>query len=377
MNAAALVRRTVVIGAALASLQCAAAQPVGDEDKGHEKSHEHPAGALLAFLSGEAHHISGPLPEAQLNEDAPVSADIVLALTSDKFRLFGEYLLSSREHDFERLQVGYEPIADTVFWLGRFHQPASAWNTEHHHGRYLQTAITRPSIELWEDEGGVLPQHLSGLLVESRVPLREVAGLQLELGVGLGPTIEEEGLEPLDVLKANASGRGTSWTGRIAWLPSYLGATQVGLLFASHDMPVADPTIAATLNAGNVQQDMIGGFANVSDEPWRVAAAIYGVRNTLNGPAGSDKESFVAGYVQVERQLQHALTLYGRHENSARADQSIYVAANHQEFEKRRWLAGARWDFLPRQALTVELARGETLRMQQSEYRLQWSAALQ
>ena len=63
-------------------------------------------------------------------------------------RLFGEYLVSSVEHDLERFQIGYELVPDTLIWAGRFHQPASAWNVEHHHGRYLQTSITRPAVEL-------------------------------------------------------------------------------------------------------------------------------------------------------------------------------------------------------------------------------------
>ena len=54
--------------------------------------------------------------------------------------------------------------------FGRFHQPGSAWNNELHHGHYLQTAITRPAIEAWEDEEGLIPQHLVGTLLESRRP---------------------------------------------------------------------------------------------------------------------------------------------------------------------------------------------------------------
>jgi hypothetical protein len=34
--------------------------------------------------------------------------------------------------------------------------------------RYLQTAISRPAIENWEDEEGLIPQHITGAPVESR-----------------------------------------------------------------------------------------------------------------------------------------------------------------------------------------------------------------
>ena len=94
-------------------------------------------------------------------------ADLLISEHRGALRLLAEALVSTRgDHEFERLQVGWTVSDETTLWLGRFHQPASAWNTSHHHGAFLQTAITRPWIERWEDEGGVLPQHLMGALLE-------------------------------------------------------------------------------------------------------------------------------------------------------------------------------------------------------------------
>ncbi len=155
-----------------------------------------------------------------------------MAINRGRFRLFGEYELSNEEHDLERFQVGFEPAADTIIWLGRFHQPASAWNTEHHHGRYLQTAITRPSVELWEDEQGIIPQHISGLYVDSRRPIGANAGLQISGGAGWGVTIDRDGLQPVDLLDPHVADHRLSLTGRIAYLPSYVGTNSFGLLLA-------------------------------------------------------------------------------------------------------------------------------------------------
>jgi hypothetical protein len=345
----------------------------GTDEHAH---HGQPGKELVLFLSSEAHHISSSGSSEALNEDAWFAADIVLALTRDRFRLFGEYLVSPEEHDLERLQLGYEMLPDTVAWIGRFHQPASAWNTEHHHGRYLQTAITRPSIELWEDEDGIIPQHISGPLIDSRHALGETAGLDVSVGAGLGPRIEDGRLEPLDLVDPHEGRRHVSWTARLAYLPDYVGASAFGVVAAHHRIPVIDNSIVRFPAANEVRLDLVGAFAHWFLDPWRLVAAVYDVRVGLRGPALTRDERFVAGYVEADRQLPHALVAFGRVEESARARRSDYLAGNYPDFELHRAILGLRWDFRQRQALTLEVGHGETMRARQNEVRAQWSAAL-
>jgi hypothetical protein len=374
MNVASIYRPLTasVVACWSAVAGCALAQPTSE----HASNHEQQGKELVLFLSGEAHHVSSSTSTAALNEDAWLSADIVLALTRDRFRLFGEYLLTSEEHDLERFQLGYELIPNTVAWLGRFHQPASAWNTEHHHGRYLQTSITRPSIELWEDENGIVPQHISGLLVDSRRPMGDLGGLHISVGAGLGPRITEGKLDPLDLLDPHEGGRHTSWTARFGYLPDAVGASEFGIVLARHRIPVRDQSIVNSPLANEVRQAIYGAFGHWSQEPWRVVGAIYDVRVGLRGPATSKDEHFVAGYLEVDRNLPRALVVYGRLEDSVRATRSSYLSGNYPDFELRRAIVGLRWDVLARHAVTFEAGRGETVRARQTEFRLQWSAAL-
>jgi len=129
--------------------------------------HQHSSSEFEVFVAAEG--LAGHGQPHPRYDDPWFDADVIFGFTHGQFRVFGEYFITGDEHDLERFQVGYEVVPDTVLWLGRFHQPASAWDTEHHHGRYLQTAITRPAIENWEDEQGLIPQHITGALVESRV----------------------------------------------------------------------------------------------------------------------------------------------------------------------------------------------------------------
>lgn len=370
----AIVRGWGVVLAALLGLATRGALAQDTSPPG--AAHKHQDNELVLFLSAEGHHISSSRSTNALNEDAWLTADIVLALTRDRFRLFGEYLLSAQEHDLERLQAGYELVPNTVLWLGRFHQPASAWNTEHHHGRYLQTSVTRPSIELWEDEGGVVPQHVAGLLLESRGSIGDAGGLQAALGSGLGPRIDEGNLEAFDLVDPHESNRRISWVGRLAWMPDDVGATAFGFVFARHRIPVLDGSIAKVPGATLVRQNLFGVFANWTQDPWHVLAAVYDVRFGLRGSGVDRQERFVAGYVQVARQLPRGVVVYGRIEESSHAVRSLYLAGNYADFEVRRVLAGARWDVRPRHALTFEAGRGTTIRAHQNEFRLQWSAAL-
>lgn len=342
----------------------------------HHSADGHPSSEFVLFASAEGHSFSSPASANELNEDANAIGDAVFAINRGRFRLFGEFQLSNQEHDLERMQVGMEIAPDTVVWVGRFHQPASAWNTEHHHGRYLQTAITRPSSELWEDEQGIIPQHISGLYVDSRRPFGTRAGIQLSMGAGLGTTIQDTGLQEFDFLNPHTDGRRLSLSGRIAYLPDYVGTSVFGLLLAHNDMPVKDSQTAVLLQATDVQQNLYGAFVDWNRGPWQLHSALYDVAMDLYDPGGSRAESFVAGYAQLERQLPHRFTAYAREENSSRASRSVYVQTNHPDFQLRRATLGLRWDFRRRQALTVEYTHGHSVRADQDAFRLQWSAAL-
>lgn len=336
-------------------------------------AHDHADSGFVVFASLEAYQKRGAAAHTDHTGDPWGIADAVLSWSRGRLRLFAELNASSREFDLERFQLGIEPVPDTVIWFGRFHQPASAWNSQHHHGRYLQTAITRPSIEYWEDEEGVIPQHLVGVLLESRRPLGRSGGVQLEVGAGAGSNLDGTQLEPVELLARTHGAHRLSTTARLAWLPQYLGGSSVGLLFGWHDIPVRDAAQVASLGTRRLRQQVSGAYVDWGQEPWRVKAAVYHLGMSPRAAGGG---SFAAGYVQAEWQVSPAWTPFARHEDSRGAAQSRYVALFADDFARRADLLGLRWDFRRRQALTLELAWRHTLAGASSEARLQWSAAL-
>jgi hypothetical protein len=343
---------------------------------GGPDAHQHGTGNFELFLSllGVAHDGANAVPER--HEDNWGTGDLVFAGNHGRWRALGEYHFGPRENDMERFQVGWEPVPDTLLWFGRFHQPGSAWNNEFHHGQHLQTTITRPAIEAWEDEEGLVPQHLTGTLFESRQPIGAVAGLQLSVGVAYGSVLTDEGLSPVDLLRVNHGSHRLSETARISFLPQYLGSSSAGLLFGHHHTPVADPAHVTLLGAQLVDQHVYGAYFNVDREPWRAMGAAYYIDVDLQNPAAGRREHFASGYVQLERQLKHGVTLFARHENSADASGSRYVSIHSDDFIVRGTLAGLRWDFWRRQALTLELSRVTTILGIQSTARVQWSSVI-
>jgi hypothetical protein len=338
--------------------------------------HADSSSEVEVFVGAEAFHGSG---QARFDiPDPPFDADLIFGLTRRQFRVFGEFYATLNEHDLERFQVGYEFVPETVLWFGRFHEPASAWNTEHHHGQYLQTAITRPFIERWEDEKGLIPQHITGALLESRQSIGKDSAIQISGGIGAAPSLTSDAMEPIDLVGNNPGRHLLSVTGRLAYLPEYVGASSAGLLFGHDELAINNARASAALQASRADLSIYGVYIDWNQEPWRLIGANYYVDVQLHQATRS--ESFISGYLQLERQLPRRLTIFGRLEDSSRMQDSRYVALfdDHDgdiEVAVRRRALGVRWDYARRQALTLELSHVVTLTQQSDEVRAQWSAA--
>jgi len=340
--------------------------------------HEHGSNEFEVFVAAEAINGSGQTHASQ-DDDTWFDADVVFGLTRHQFRVFGEYYITPNEADLERLQFGFEFVPETVLWLGRFHQPASAWNTEHHHGRYLQTAITRPFIERWEDEQGLIPQHITGLLFESRQPLGADGAIQFSAGAGAGPSVTDNQLEPIDLIDHNPGRHRLSTTARIAYLPEFVGTSSAGLLFGHDQINTISPYAVSVLGANDATLTIYGAYIDWNTDRWRIIGATYYVDVGLE--QAMRLESFISGYLQVERQLPYKLTAFSRLEDSSRMQESQYVklfndSDGNVDIALRRNAVGLRWDYARRQALTIELSHVVSLTQQSDEVRLQWSAVV-
>src|SRR6202795_2896827 len=73
--------------------------------------------------------------------------------------------------DLERAQLGYQFSDAATVWIGRFHTPFGYYNTAFHHGQEIATSLRRPRFLLFEDQGGVMPNHTVGAWLTGAEPL--------------------------------------------------------------------------------------------------------------------------------------------------------------------------------------------------------------
>jgi hypothetical protein len=312
-------------------------------------------------------------PETQLY-DQVVQADALLTLQKGPLKLFGEYLISDHEGDLERFQLGWQLSSDTVIWVGRYHQPTSVWNHDHHHGQYLQTSITRPDIDEWEDLRGVLPQHFTGVLIESS---REVFGdwrLRTAVAGGVAPKLTDQGLEPFDLVHPDG-GRRMGYQARASLHPGEFTETGVGILASDNQLAVEGPLPLRLVGLDHVDLKLYGLFGAYAGDSWNVTATLYFAQAQLHYTGSVAADTFGVGYVEAERHFAHNLTGFARYEESAGVANSAYLRLFRQ-FARSRYVGGVRWDFTERQALTTQLTDTHLLNGHYMDVRLQWSAAL-
>src|SRR5260370_5410647 len=83
--------------------------------------------------------------------------------------------------EVERSIIRFEQNDYFKISFGRYHTPINYWNTQFHHGSWLQTSEARP--EMIQFGGSFLPVHFIGALAEGALP---AGGLNLNYNLGVG-----------------------------------------------------------------------------------------------------------------------------------------------------------------------------------------------
>ena len=331
----------------------------------------------LIFLSAAGMRTPSTVTSLLPDPHGEIAADVLYTSNHGSVRFLFETEVSSDDTGIDRLQVGWEFAEDSYFWLGKFHQPASAWNFGHDHGHYLQTAITVPVIERWEDQDG-LPQDMLGALVDLRRPIASDRSLAVSIGVGLVPNPHHESNESEPYWEPFMRDPSThlSSSARVAYYPDAAGASNVGLVWAQNHLGLSGIEVPTLATFDSLRQTIVGAYVDWTHEPWRVLAAAYHLDLQFTGATDARHESFGAGYIQAEYQFARQLTAFARHDNSVDAADSRYFVAFGPSFPVRRNGAGVRWDVRRNVALTIEAARSAWIDISYSEFHLQLSAVV-
>lgn len=332
---------------------------------------------LLLFTSIEGYELFDSSDAALEQFDPRYTADVLYTYSSDRFRLLGEYIVSSHETELERLQAALKVTDSTLLWAGRFHSVSKFWTSEYHHGQFLQNSISRPKLEEWEDEYGPMPSHITGVLFEHKFERTDQSEISFSVAAGLGPKFVNTHLVAYDMLEPESGHKGAA-NFNVIFRPDVLESTQFGFMAAWSDIAVDAVANTAIADLAAVHQITAGLFGDWHVEKWRVMA--YGVyfENQLRFVDARQKDRFVLGYVQGEYAPNDDWTLFGRAEFGPDQGSSPFLELL-TGFIPDRDMLGVRRDIHNNHSLTLEIAEtgarsSGSVGTRFKEVRIQWSA---
>ncbi len=281
-----------------------------------------------------------------------------------------EYFLNNDENEFERMQIGWTDNKNTTAWLGRFHNPLGYWNTAQHHGNYLQTSISRPSIAEFSDDGGIMPMHVTGALFELESPLDGGANLEFDIALGASPTMKNGEFEPMDLWRYRTTQSHENLTLRARYIPNFISDTQLGVFAGYMRMD------GNGVSANEIKQTQAGTFAVWDNDTVRLLASAFFINTTLALSGNADLDgNFVSGYLQAEYAIDKYFTLYGRIEDTSNVESDPYLAL-FPLFVDSREMVGLRFDVIRNHAFTLEAKNDHRASSDVMHIILQWSALL-
>ncbi len=280
------------------------------------------------------------------------------------------------DHDFhiERLHLGYDFSPASTLRLGRIHNPLSYWVMQYHHANYLRPSISSPESARFDDDGGIFPSHLAGLLFSTEQVLGE-RSIDYTLALGTGPELEGDHdssgggakLHAIDLFRPGEGRHRFNATARVALHLDNFGEDQVGAFVSRVRVPVAGTVYdAVNLSVG-------GAFLHWKRSSLALTGSLFLVRDVLEGAGETRPRHFATGYLHADLPVQGYWTLFGRLERSFGEGGDPYVGLLAQ-FIARRDVAGVRWDFSAGQAVKLEFSNNHGLTGDFRQILLNWSA---
>lgn len=318
----------------------------------------------LLFPDVIASHRAGLIDDGDLKQNSvDPTLDLLMTGTLGAFQFLGEFKADENEKEIARLHVGWRVNEDTSLAIGKFHNLQGYWNTQFHHGAFLQSSISRPSII---EDDGPLPTHYVGLQLEGDIPREDGSSFGYSIGIGSGAEMAAK-LESPDIIGPNHNGKKTIGL-RLSYSPFEGDPTQVGGFLASNRIPVEN---RAALN--EIRQSIGGAFGNWEKGDLRVIGEFYLIDNTLIDNGSTQHSALQYAYLQGEYHLTPKFMLFGRTENSSESNATLLLQ-EFSEFAKKRNMLGVRYELARHQALKIESGRVSRLNNNFGYLQLQWSA---
>lgn len=265
-----------------------AADTQGDADAADSIVSTEQSGAPTLRLRG--------FTDVQLNtaEDADTHGSFVLgqfdlfisSQLSEKFNLLSELVVEANEKnefgfEIERALLQYSQNDYLNVDVGRYHTAIGYYNTAYHHGSWFATAVDRPTMFLFEDQGGILPIHSVGVSANGRIPSGGL-GLRYVAEVGNGRAFDGPETEAVQTVVDNNSWKALNLGFQIqpARLPGFRAGAS---MYRDHITPARGTAIHENIAAAFVVYE--GEKLELLNEAILIKHSPAGSRSTFNTSA--------------------------------------------------------------------------------------------
>jgi hypothetical protein len=248
--------------------------------------------------------------------------------------------------DLERAQLGYQFSDAATVWIGRFHTPFGYYNTAFHHGQEIATSLRRPRFLLFEDQGGVMPNHTVGAWLTGADRLAD-GKMTYDVFLGNGQAIADGSIDPRSGGVAHG---GTIYGGNLGYV---FGDTFNGLKIG---VSAFRSKISDDEQMGRITQVDNAGVYFAYDTDRVEYLGEYYRFNNRNLTDGSPAHASNAGFLQLGWRLPFA-TPYVRYERAVLDQSDNYFALQASGVSYYRAALGLRFDLDVKSALKLEIAR--------------------
>jgi hypothetical protein len=250
------------------------------------------------------------------------------------------------DSDLERAQIGYQFSDAATVWIGRFHTPFGYYNTAFHHGQEIATSLRRPRFILFEDQGGVMPNHTVGAWLTGADRLPD-GKLTYDIFVGNGQSISSG---TIDARSGGVDRGGAIYGGNFGYV---FGETLDGLKIgvSGFRSRITDDQLVGRIT----RVDNAGVYFAYDTDRFEHIGEFYRFSDTdLTGGGPAHHSS--AGFLQLAWRLPLA-TPYARYERAVLDQGDNYFALQVDGMSYYRTALGLRFDLDPKSALKFEVAR--------------------
>lgn len=272
---------------------------------------------------------------------------IVTSKISDNATFFNETLIEAEEDeteiDIERLYLKYSLSDGGNVMLGRYHTAMGYWNPMFHHGTWFQTTATRPLLAQFEDDGGILPMHHTGVSFSG---WRELEWIDLMYDLGLSNGRDNIVSHMQDVQDKNDA---KAINGQLSFKPRGLS----GLIFGVNACADKIPALASlSTRNGEIREIILGSYLVYQQDKLEILSEGYNIKHH-DEVSGNDYET-IGIYGQASYKLKNKYTPYYRFDMLDFGRGDPYFSGI--DIDNRKHTIGLRWDMTTWNALKLELS---------------------